>query len=427
MPAYETTAARFLASNLPVATPLSAREIAEHVPQALRDSSVFSARTIYAEHLSETQRDIATMLDGRRVPAEIRVRMKLRLEKLGYEPDPAKRGGLQDLSSDMRTNLIISMQESRARGFAVWRSHQNQDIMDAWPAQELYRAISRKKPRDWQERWNDARASLGEGVTSATYAVSQDGPFVALKNDPIWTHPSVSRFGTPYTPFDYESGMRLRNVTAEAAREMKVLTDERQPEICLDPMNQMQSSSAAGMDPSIVRAWVEAFGDRARVVGTRVAVAPPPSVVSEVADAAKSKAKAGAPWGFVPRDVLNAISKNPAAKPLPPETVFYIDADAIRHIEKAHGAETRAEQRPVTRADIDALPATVAGPGRWRASTDQEKGAYQGDAVTFISDYGHLVAFRVSSKKARLSVHTMHIRRAPDRTDGRPRAAGPAA
>ena len=84
----------------------------------------------------------------------------------------------------MRTNLIIAMQEAEARGYAVWRSQQDEAVLTVWPAQELYRAQFRQKPRDWRTRWNEARADLGEGNTSATYAVSASGPFVALRGDP---------------------------------------------------------------------------------------------------------------------------------------------------------------------------------------------------------------------------------------------------
>jgi hypothetical protein len=31
------------------------------------------------------------------------------------------------------------------------------------------------------------------------------GRMIALKSDPIWT--AISAFGTPYPPFDYNSGM----------------------------------------------------------------------------------------------------------------------------------------------------------------------------------------------------------------------------
>jgi hypothetical protein len=308
-------AADFLATRRAVATTLSAREIAEHVPAALREASVFSARTVYAGHLAETQREIVALLAGKGAPgavpnpAEIRTRMKLRLAKLGYEPLPEDKGGLKDLSSDLRTNLIVSMQESRARGYAVWRSHQDEAVMSVWPAQELFRAMARKVPRKWRERWNDARSALGEGGTSATYALSQDGPFVALKNDPVWS--AISRFGQPYPPFDYQSGMRLRNVDARRARELKVLKEgQPKPAPLRDPMRQLQSSGTAGMDEGVVGKWVDAFEGRAvwDREAQRVWVAPHASVVGELVDAAEAGLKGSAPFGFVPQGARTALA-----------------------------------------------------------------------------------------------------------------------
>jgi hypothetical protein len=59
----------------------------------------------------------------------------------------------------------------------------------------------------------------------------------------------------------------------------------------------------------------------------------------------------------------------------------------------------------------------VAGPGRWRASTPQEKGSYEGDAVTFVADTGERVSFRVTAGKnaPRITLKTMWIEKQKDR------------
>ncbi len=417
-----TTAARYLASKKVVATVLSSREISEHIPRALRDNAVFSARTLYAEHLAETQAEITRLLDGRAGPAEIRTRMKMRLEALGYSPAPGEEGSLTDLSSDMRTNLIIAMQEAEARGYAVWRSQQDEAVLTVWPAQELYRAQFRQKPRDWRTRWNEARADLGEGNTSATYAVSASGPFVALRGDRIWRHPAVNRFGRPWPPFDYNSGMRLRGVKASQAREKNVLKGRAFPKPARDPMDgSVRSSSAAGMDAEIVRAWAAAFGARARVYKgrggiPRVAVAPDAGAARQVIDGALSGGDATAAFGFPTAGALEEIGAA-IGKPVRPETPLQVSAADVRHILKAHGAETRTGQHPVTTEDIKRVPEIVAGPGRWRASTPQEKGSYEGDAVTFAADTGERISFRVTAGKndPRITLKTMWIEKQKDR------------
>ena len=46
---------------------------------------------------------------------------------------------------------------------------------------------------------------------------------IALVNDPIWTE--ISRFGTPYPPFDFNSGMWTRPVSREEATEFGLVND----------------------------------------------------------------------------------------------------------------------------------------------------------------------------------------------------------
>jgi hypothetical protein len=353
------TAARYLAGKQAVVTALSSGEIAEFVPQALRDASFFSARTVYAEHLSETQADIARLLAGGKGPAEIRAAMKIRLAALGYRPDAADEGGLKDLSSDIRTNLVIAMQEAEARGYAVWRSQQTDAKMTVWPAQELFRAESRKVPRDWRARWNEARADLGEGGTSATYAGGQSGPFCALKHDAIWTHPRVNRFGHPWTPFDFQSGMRLRNVKASDARAMRVLTGRGRPAPRRDPFDTVRSSSAAGVPPDVLAAWVEAFKGRAVVSQGRVWVAPDAlRAVRAVAAAAAAGAEAVSPLGFAPGSVLAQAAALLGLQDLPAHTAVRLSAGAIRS-----GAADVSDAEALVSAALPAVPSAASAEG----------------------------------------------------------------
>jgi len=381
------------------------------VPKALVDNSVFSARTIYAEHVSETQRDIVEALDGKLGAAEIRTRMGLRLKKLGYQPVPGEERSIKDLSSDLRTNLIIEHQTANARGYAVWRSQQRESIMTLYPAQELYRAESRNVPRKWGKRWNDARRDLGEARTSATYAASDNGPFVAKKNDPIWVHPYVNRFGNPWTPFDFRSGMRLRQTMAQRARDMGVpIAKGEVPAVHRDPMRRVQSSSAAGIPEPVLKEWMKPFGDRAMLHSGRVLVAPEgKSILTEIAEAAAAGHQAQAVFGFVDKETI-AVAGKLLTKAVPADTVYQVSADELRHISKQHGDEMRAGQRSVSTDDITAIPETLKN-GKWRESTKQEKGSFTGDGMSFVADNGVRLAFRVSRKKnnPHWSLHTMWI------------------
>jgi hypothetical protein len=44
---------------------------------------------------------------------------------------------------------------------------------------------------------------------------------IALKNDPIWT--AISSFGLPYPPYDFNSGMWVRDVSREEAEDLGLI------------------------------------------------------------------------------------------------------------------------------------------------------------------------------------------------------------
>jgi hypothetical protein len=248
IPLTDALKSALLKRVLALSPDIGTTEIQTNIPQAIRERAFFSARTPYAQYLADTQSAIQRLIqpdtivlpDGSTRPAgkgesispsQIRGQMKQQLAALGYAPTEAEAGGLKDLSSDRRTNLIISTQLGMARGYGAWRQAQDPTVLDLWPADELYRALDRRIPRDWETRWNDARATLGDD-TSATEGQGDDGPFVALKNDPIWA--AISAFGNPYPPFDFESGMRVRDVDRDSAIDLGVLAPDDTPEPARD-------------------------------------------------------------------------------------------------------------------------------------------------------------------------------------------------
>lgn len=387
------TAAQFLKSTIPVGTRLSSEEIAVHIPQALREQSFFSAQTVYADHLSNTRDDITKALEGGMSPAQIRTNMKRRLGELGYQPDPDKRGSLEDLSSDMRTALIINQNTQRAQGYAKWRSLQDDETLQDFPALELYRAVNKDKVRDWRTRWNEARAQLGDGNTTATYATSKEGPFIAMVNDPIFA--LVSRFGSPYDPLDYNTGMRQRPISRAKAKAAGVILDtELATELAKparDPMQDVVSSSVEGMDEDIVREWAKPFGDRATVSGGRVYVAPAASVIDQVASAAKAGQSASAAFGVLGGQA-KAVS-DAATSVIPANTPLSVSA---------------ADTALFGAAELKRLPALIKGRGTWRPSTVTERSRYTGETVTFESATGEVITFKIiGGASPKLSVHSM--------------------
>jgi hypothetical protein len=143
-------------------TDLSSAEL-ERLPVDLLERATFSAKTMSTQYLDAAEKQIRDILEPR---TEIRVRegvsevftagtnkasARLELKKvweaLGYEAPEGKEGTLQDLSSDARIDLVLDMNVDMARGYGQWRQGQDEDVLDLWPCQELFRAEEREKKR----------------------------------------------------------------------------------------------------------------------------------------------------------------------------------------------------------------------------------------------------------------------------------------
>jgi len=68
--------------------------------------------------------------------------------------------------------------------------------------------------RHWEARWQEAGAAVG-------WVGASKEAMVALKTSPIWE--ALSRFGKPWPPFDFGSGMWVRPVLRRRARELGLL------------------------------------------------------------------------------------------------------------------------------------------------------------------------------------------------------------
>lgn len=151
-------------------------------------------------------------------PARFRLEMREVLESLNYRPPEGREGTIRDLYSEQRLNLIRRTNTEMAHSYGHWQQGQDDLLLDAYPAQQLFRAESRDEPRDWPTRWNDSRAASGSEA-SATAAAT--GFMIARKNDPIW--PALSAFGLPYPPFDYNSGMSVRDIDRQTAMRLNII------------------------------------------------------------------------------------------------------------------------------------------------------------------------------------------------------------
>ena len=247
------------------------------VPTALRERAFFSARVTNAQLLQGLKSKVATILkpetklreDGTPYTAGLdlataRLEIKQLLDSIGYQPADEDHGTIKDLRSDHRINLQLKQNVESAQGHGNWLQGQEPDVIDAFPAQELYRLESREEERDWPTIWNNARGELGEATTAPDGRIAM----VALKSDPIWT--AISAFGVPWPPFDFNSGMWVRDVDRERAEELGVIEPGEAAGSGVAAFNDQLQASAKDLDPDLVASLKSSFGDQIQIQGDAV-------------------------------------------------------------------------------------------------------------------------------------------------------------
>lgn len=269
-----TEALQKLAGKTIVTADLSSSQWAD-VPRGLRERALFSARVTNLQHAQELLDGVTSILNPQTVrradritpenpegyvtegknDATVRAEMKQLLQRLNYNP-VEKAGGIQDLGSDARINLQLRMNVESAQGFGQFLQGQSGGALDAFPAQELFRAEDREEPRNWPTRWMQAGGQIF------------GGRMIALKNDPIWS--AISAFGNPYPPFDFNSGMWTRDVSREEAIELGLLGEDEVIEPVVADYNAGLEASVKNVNPDLVQTLRQSFGDQIVIEGDTV-------------------------------------------------------------------------------------------------------------------------------------------------------------
>lgn len=186
----------------------------------LKQRAFFSARVESVKFLQLAQQQVAdylanaTRADGAltsRASAISEIMAKAREEGISSGD-----GSLTDLGSSARAQVIVDTNADMARGYVSHVVQSTTGARLAFPAQELVRVEERQSKRDWLSRWLNAGGKF--------YA----GRMIALKEDQVWT--KISRFGTPYPPFDFGSGMGIEEVDYDTCIQLGVITDAYKPE-----------------------------------------------------------------------------------------------------------------------------------------------------------------------------------------------------
>lgn len=227
------------AGKSPVAADLTSEQWAS-VPLAIRERAFFSARVAQAHVLEGLRSRLQEMLElARRDGTGVdRSRLRAEIRALLGAPE-GETGRITDIASRARLDLIVDFQEQDAAGYGKWKQDVGDpDLLDAFPAQELVRDQDRRQPRDWWARWGEAGAAVG-------WVGASRRRMAALKSSPIWAQ--LSRFGRPWPPFDYSSGMGLRDLDPDEARELGVPLADQPPQAG----QRMQDTFNAGLRASV--------------------------------------------------------------------------------------------------------------------------------------------------------------------------------
>lgn len=253
-----------LSAKTPIGSELRSADWAR-VPQQLRETAFFSSAVESARFLQVAQDRLLelvklqrrTLADGSEGAYLSREKFVTELRALANElgldttRDETERGTLRDITSDARLELIFDIQTQRAAEFAKWKMDQDPDVLDAYPAQELVRIESREVPRRWTERWREAGGTL------------RQGRMVALKNDRIWTR--LSRFGSPFPPFDFNSGMGLEDVSRREAEKLGLLQRDERVKPQTREYTDGLEASVRGLGPRMISALSTIFGEQVQI------------------------------------------------------------------------------------------------------------------------------------------------------------------
>lgn len=192
------------------------------VQAGLRDRAFLSSQVTEAKILHAMRQNVAELVGGGKSPSEVRRDLRAYLGSIGYDAGE-NRGTIKDLTTKARLDVMMKTNADQAKGYASHLRATTTGAILAFPAYELVRVERRKLPRDWGARWVAAAQKVGwEGV-------ARSGGMIALKTSPIWA--ALSRFGNPFPPFDFNSGMGVRDVKKSVCREIGLLGPNEQPKI----------------------------------------------------------------------------------------------------------------------------------------------------------------------------------------------------
>lgn len=253
----------------------------ENIPADLRERAFFTATITSAEFLAEAQKGLLEMAQMARRnggsgalqnETALIADLQAKAKSLGLGPDdPLKAGTLEDITSLKRLTLMVRHNMQSIQEHAKWKAEQDPLVLDAYPAQELVRIEPRDVPRGKRRGADGALYDVPQEGWPARWQAAGgrliDGRMIALKSDSIWT--KISRFGVPWPPFDFESGMGLEDRSREEAEALGLLTPDTQITIPETRLNAELEASVENLSPKFQRALDLIFEDQVQIVDGR--------------------------------------------------------------------------------------------------------------------------------------------------------------
>jgi hypothetical protein len=333
--------------RIPLSTRSTSAELAA-LPASIRRQALFSAKMTLLDPLVEMGNSIKQILDGTKSASESRRDIRAALSAAGYVAPTGKDESLQDHTTQRRLDLILQQNVRKARGYAKRSADMDPDTLDQWPAQELIRVMPRKSERNWKARWVAAGGQLVKGR------------MVALKTAPIWAN--ISRFGEPFPPFDYGSGMGLKDIDREEAEALGLLGPE--DILTPDPVEfpDVEEANLPGIDqmPQLMEAVKKAMGNAATFTGDTLSLKA--DAFSGATGSAKTlglsplkdRAIAKAAPQIKPQEALSMIERKQAVVLDSEGNLVSINKDTLDHWKKKPDGDTRYRLTAMRRA-FDAI------------------------------------------------------------------------
>lgn len=403
-------AVKRLESKTPVAADLSSAEW-EQLDLSLRDRAFFSARVDDIRTVASMQAKIDEALtlessDGGAFMDRSKFIADMRAE-LGAAPGDS--GELTDITSYKRLGLVYDFNVEDAMEYGRWKARQDPDLLDAFPCNELIRVEHRDVPRGYRRGAKGRLVEVPNESWPARWAAAGGtfigGRMIALKNDPIWVR--ISRFGRPWPPFDFGSGMGLADVSRDEAEQLGAIEpDAPAPKPQHLDFNHNLQASIPNPTPAVMEGLKEVFGDQVDVSRDGAITWQGQRLAKFYTDALeKSSAQWSLDLGAATPEAIAAAAD--AGEDLA-DADLVISADSIRHIDDRHGAtESRDDQRPVTSLDIQLIPQV------WRAPDDVQPGNFPGTLVFSKDIIGRqvLVTYAQQGKSNKWGVKTLYVKK----------------